>query len=69
MTHSNSYFENQEERKRLGVAISTNIKETFALVDEEGNIIEKFRLKMTAIINKEYYERNLGTKLKVVRLK
>lgn len=49
--------------------ITPNKKGTYALVDESGNIIEKFRVIGTAIFMKPKYEKMYFKKLKVVTLK
>lgn len=41
--------------------------EKITLVTENGKIVERFRLKFTALSQKHYYEKKYGQKLNVVK--
>lgn len=47
-----------------------NESETYAIVDGQGNILEKFRLKQTAIGKVGYYKRlNTTNNIRIISLK
>ena len=52
-----------------GIYRHKNEPSTYAIVDDKGNIIEKFRLKQTANQMLGYYESLKGIKCYIIQLK
>lgn len=55
--------------KKLNVSLSTNAEPKYAIVDEKGNILEKFRIKCTAYQMLHYYkDKYYPMQLKIVEI-
>lgn len=56
-------------RKRYRGSIFVNERGTYAIVDKEGNVVEKFRLKTTAINElSKIKELNMNNNYKIIKL-
>lgn len=55
--------------KKYGLSSNTKTEPDYALINEQGKVVETFRLKMTAVNAKMYYKKNLSLNLKIVRIK
>lgn len=55
--------------KKFSLKPLINEPDSYALVDEDNNIVEKFRLKSTALMIKNKLEKEVMRKLRVLPLK